>query len=75
GAPAGVQEPVIGARLTQGQLAEWRARILARPEQYTVQADLPLSQAPTWRTHGAPDGNGSARIVPKPLLLRVFALA
>ncbi|MFP3710535.1 circularly permuted type 2 ATP-grasp protein, partial [Paraburkholderia sp. SIMBA_009] len=39
-------DPVIGARLTPAQLAEWRARILARPEHYTVQADLPLSQAP-----------------------------
>ncbi|KVO77461.1 A circularly permuted ATPgrasp family protein [Burkholderia ubonensis] len=71
-------EPVIGARLTHAQLAEWRARILANPAHYTVQADLPLSQAPTWPGHGeAGDGygNGGARIVPKPLLLRVFALA
>ena len=71
----GAFEPVIGARLTQAQLAEWRARILARPEHYTVQADLPLSQAPTWPRHDAPDSNGGARIVPKPMLLRVFALA
>ncbi|OXJ10104.1 A circularly permuted ATPgrasp family protein [Burkholderia sp. HI2500] len=71
----GAFEPVIGARLTQAQLAEWRARILARPEHYTVQADLPLSQAPTWPRHDAPDSNGGARIVPKPVLLRVFALA
>ncbi len=71
-------EPVIGARLTHAQLAEWRARILANPAHYTVQADLPLSQAPTWPGHREPGdgyGNGGARIVPKPLLLRVFALA
>lgn len=71
-------EPVIGARLTHAQLAEWRARILANPAHYTVQADLPLSQAPTWpgqREAGDGYGNGGARIVPKPLLLRVFALA
>lgn len=75
-------EPVIGARLTHAQLAEWRARILANPAHYTVQADLPLSQAPTWPGHREPNdgngngyGNGGARIVPKPLLLRVFALA
>ncbi|KWO65068.1 circularly permuted type 2 ATP-grasp protein [Burkholderia ubonensis] len=71
-------EPVIGARLTHAQLAEWRARILANPSHYTVQADLPLSQAPTWPGHREPGdgyGNGGARIVPKPLLLRVFALA
>lgn len=71
-------EPVICARLTHAQLAEWRARILANPAHYTVQADLPLSQAPTWPGHREPGdgyGNGGARIVPKPLLLRVFALA
>lgn len=76
-------EPVIGARLTHAQLAEWRARILGHPEHYTVQADLPLSQAPTWPGGAEPNGNGDdyrhgqggARIVPKPLLLRVFALA
>ncbi|WP_321873278.1 circularly permuted type 2 ATP-grasp protein [Burkholderia ubonensis] len=74
-------EPVIGARLTHAQLAEWRARILANPAHYTVQADLPLSQAPTWPGHREPgdgysnDYGGGARIVPKPLLLRVFALA
>lgn len=71
-------EPVIGARLTHAQLAEWRARILANSSHYTVQADLPLSQAPTWPGHREPGdgyGNGGARIVPKPLLLRVFALA
>ncbi|PAJ76923.1 circularly permuted type 2 ATP-grasp protein [Burkholderia ubonensis] len=74
-------EPVIGARLTHAQLAEWRARILANPAHYTVQADLPLSQAPTWPGHREPgdgyrnDNGGGARIVPKPLLLRVFALA
>ncbi|KWD77698.1 circularly permuted type 2 ATP-grasp protein [Burkholderia ubonensis] len=74
-------EPVIGARLSHAQLAEWRARILANPAHYTVQADLPLSQAPTWPGHREPgdgysnDYGGGARIVPKPLLLRVFALA
>jgi uncharacterized circularly permuted ATP-grasp superfamily protein len=71
----GAFDPVIGARLTSAQLAEWRARILAQPEHYTIQADLPLSQAPTWPGNGTSDGHGGARIVPKPLLLRVFALA
>ncbi|WP_180980677.1 circularly permuted type 2 ATP-grasp protein, partial [Burkholderia pseudomallei] len=77
--PASVQaggafEPVIGARLSPRQLADWRARIAAQPAHYTIQADLPLSQAPTWAA-GAGMGDGGARIVPRPLLLRVFALA
>ncbi|WP_241015080.1 circularly permuted type 2 ATP-grasp protein [Burkholderia sp. Ac-20379] len=67
-------DPVLGARLTSQQLAEWRARILANPAHYVVQSDFPPSQAPTWpsSTHAY---EGGARIVPKPLLLRVFALA
>ncbi|WP_179401048.1 circularly permuted type 2 ATP-grasp protein [Burkholderia guangdongensis] len=68
-------DPVIGARLTPAQLDEWRARIAAHPAHYTVQADLPLSQAPTWASRADADADGSARIVPQPLLLRVFALA
>lgn len=76
--PASVQaggsfDPVIGARLTPQQLADWRARIAAQPAHYTIQADLPLSQAPTWAGR-AQGGDGGARIVPRPLLLRVFAL-
>lgn len=77
--PASVQagghfEPVIGSRLSSAQLAEWRARIAAHPAHYTVQSDLPLSQAPTWAARVSVD-DGGARIVPKPLMLRVFALA
>ncbi len=76
--PAGVQaggsfEPVFGARLAPAELAAWRARIAEQPAHYTVQADLPLSQAPTWPGR-AQAGDGGARIVPRPLLLRVFAL-
>lgn len=79
--PPGVQsgghfEPVMGARLSPAQLAEWRARIAAQPAHYTIQADLPLSQAPTWPGRAEADSHrdGGARIVPRPLLLRVFAL-
>ncbi|NIF93369.1 MULTISPECIES: circularly permuted type 2 ATP-grasp protein [unclassified Burkholderia] len=67
-------DPVIGARLSHQQLLEWRARILANPAHYVVQSDLPPSQAPTWPS-SAQGYEGGARIVPKPLLLRVFALA
>ncbi|WP_323118025.1 circularly permuted type 2 ATP-grasp protein [Burkholderia alba] len=76
--PAGVQaggyfDPVIGARLAPQQLADWRARIAEQPAHYTIQSDLPLSQAPTWPGR-ASAGDGGARIVPRPVLLRVFAL-
>ncbi|GAB7534104.1 circularly permuted type 2 ATP-grasp protein [Burkholderia sp. 3C] len=67
-------DPVLGARLTSQQLAEWRARILANPAHYVVQSDLPPSQAPTWPS-SAHAYEGGARIVPKPLMLRVFAMA
>jgi uncharacterized circularly permuted ATP-grasp superfamily protein/uncharacterized alpha-E superfamily protein len=75
GQAGGGFDPVIGARLTQAQIAAWRARIAANPAHYTVQADLQLSQAPTWPGRAQSDADDSARIVPKPMLLRVFALA
>ncbi|KDB09151.1 protein of unknown function DUF407 [Burkholderia sp. lig30] len=68
-------DPVIGARLSAAQRAAWRARIAAQPAHYTLQADLPLSQAPTWPGRAQPGSADTARLVPKPLLLRVFALA
>ncbi|CAM2164604.1 A circularly permuted ATPgrasp family protein [Paraburkholderia sacchari] len=71
----GETAPVIGARLTPAQLDEWRARITDDPARYTVQADLPLSQAPTWPVRARRDAADGARIVPQPMLLRVFALA
>ncbi|WP_213308954.1 circularly permuted type 2 ATP-grasp protein [Paraburkholderia sacchari] len=71
----GETAPIIGARLTPAQLDEWRARITDDPARYTVQADLPLSQAPTWPVRARRDAADGARIVPQPMLLRVFALA
>ena len=59
-------EPVIGATTDPLQLDDWRARMQAGPESYTLQDYLPLSQAPTW-------SNG--RIVPRATMLRVFAIA
>lgn len=59
-------EPAIGAELTERELAALRARIAADPDAYTVQAYLPLPQAPTWN---------SGRIQPRAAMLRVFAIA
>jgi uncharacterized circularly permuted ATP-grasp superfamily protein/uncharacterized alpha-E superfamily protein len=59
-------EPLIGAGAGAPRLAELRNRIAQDPDAYTVQAYLPLSQAPSWQ-----DG----RIVPRAAMVRVFALA
>ncbi len=58
-------EPVIGADLSPAQLDEWRQRILAQPDAYTLQDFLPLSQLPTW--HGG-------ALLPRAAMLRVYAV-
>jgi len=59
-------EPLIGAELGVEARARLRARIEADPDAFTVQAFLPLSQAPTWE-----DG----AIVPRSAMVRVYAIA
>ncbi|HEY0296942.1 MAG TPA: circularly permuted type 2 ATP-grasp protein [Bordetella sp.] len=59
-------EPLIGAGADKARLAALRQRIEQSPDAHTVQAYLPLSQAPTWH-----DG----RIVPRAAMVRVFAMA
>ncbi|HVE54863.1 MAG TPA: circularly permuted type 2 ATP-grasp protein, partial [Ramlibacter sp.] len=61
---------VLGRKLSRRQLDEWTGRILREPERYTVQTYQPLSQMPTWKSSTAGD-----RIVPRSLLLRVFAVS
>lgn len=61
---------VLGKGLNRRQLDEWTGRILREPDEYTVQDYLRLSQMPTWRT--TPTGE---RILPRSLLLRVFAVS
>ena len=56
---------VIGHTLNQRALDAWVGRILHHPEDYTVQAYLPLSQTPTWQ---------GEKIAPRSAMLRVFAL-
>nr|WP_205964591.1 circularly permuted type 2 ATP-grasp protein [Ramlibacter agri] len=67
GAGAGA---VLGKNLARRQLDEWAGRIVREPDLHTVQAYLPLSQMPTWKSAAAGD-----RIVPRSLLLRVFAVS
>jgi uncharacterized circularly permuted ATP-grasp superfamily protein/uncharacterized alpha-E superfamily protein len=67
GAGAGA---VLGKNLSRRQLDEWAGRIVREPEQHTVQAYLPLSQMPTWKSTHAGE-----HIVPRSLLLRVFVVS
>lgn len=62
--------PVLGEALSTRQREEWAARIRGEPDEYTVQGYVPLSQMPTWQAAG-----GNERIVPRSLLLRVFAVS
>ena len=57
---------VLGRHLSRRELDEWAGRIAREPDEHTVQADLPLSQMPTWK-------NG--RLTPRSTLLRVFAVS
>ena len=59
-------EPLIGASASDAQRETWSKRIQSDPDAYTVQAHLPLSQAPTWT---------GGRIVPRAVMMRVFAIA
>jgi len=61
---------VLGRTLSARALEEWAARIARDPDEYTVQSYLPLSQMPTWKSDMARD-----RIVPRSMMLRVFAVS
>ncbi len=59
-------DSVIAQALSRRALDEWAGRIVRRGQDHTVQAYLPLSQAPTWQ---------GQRIAPRSVMLRVFAVA
>lgn len=59
-------EAIIGPSLSTSGVDQLTGRIVRQPDEYTIQAYLPLSQQPTWR------GND---IAPRAAMLRVFALA
>lgn len=59
-------EPVLASQLDAASLHAWRERILRQPGDFTLQENVPLSQAPIWR-HG--------HIAAHPAMLRVFAIA
>ena len=67
-------ESVLGRDLAPRELDEWAGRIARQGDDHTVQAYLPLAQIPTWQraTKGTA---GAGRIVPRSVMLRVFALS
>jgi len=60
----------LGQSLSRRELDEWAGRIVREADEHTVQAYLPLSQMPTWKQEPAGD-----RILPRSLMLRVFAVS
>ncbi len=64
--PLRASDTQIGPELGTDDLDRLLGRLVREPDQHTLQAYLPLSQNPSWR-------NG--QIVPRPAMLRVFALA
>ena len=71
---------VMGQTLSPSELDEWAGRIARQSDEHTVQACIPLSQMPIWQasepdasTHGTNEPNG--RLVPRSVVLRVFALS
>lgn len=78
----GMSGAVLGRTLSAAELRSWSQRIARQGDAFTVQAHQPLSQMPTW--HGArrpqssqtrsASGNGLSAIVPRAVMLRVFAI-
>jgi len=63
-------EAVLGSSLRRRDLDEWAGRIVRDSDAHTVQDYLPLAQMPTWAQDFGP-----GRIVPRSVLLRVFAVS
>jgi uncharacterized circularly permuted ATP-grasp superfamily protein/uncharacterized alpha-E superfamily protein len=78
GSPAhGSFDFVMGHTLSPRALDEWAGRIVRQSEEHTVQAYVPLSQMPTWQTsaHANRAGEKNGRVVPRSVVLRVFAVS
>lgn len=69
--PRAPGEAPLGMERGLQTLADWRERIDADPDHYTLQAPLPLSHMPCWE----PDGAGGGRFGSRAAMLRVYAVA
>ena len=61
-------DSVLGRSLMPRERDEWAGRILRQSDEHTIQAYMPLSQMPTWQTE-------TAEVVPRSVMLRVFAVS
>lgn len=75
-------EAVLGRSLLPREQDEWAGRIMRQGEDHTVQAYLPLSQVPTWQAGKSAQASSvtgrkssGSRIVPRSVMLRVFAVS
>ena len=68
--PLAQRAPVLGGALAPKDRDEWARQIQAQGDEYTMQAYLPLSQIPTWRT----EDQRASHIEPRSVMLRVFAV-
>ena len=67
-------EAVLGRELAERELDEWAGRIARNGDDHTIQAYLPLAQMPTWQREAGP-GPQAGQIVPRSVMLRVFAVS
>ena len=75
GSPShGSFDSVVGHTLSAREIDEWAGRIALQSEEHTVQAYVPLSQMPTWQTSG-PASEAKGQVVPRSVILRVFAVS
>lgn len=76
GADTSIAEEDFEAVLCQGlsdeQIQAWINTIEQNPHKYTLQSYLPLSQMPTWMDASE---NMNAGIIPRSMMLRVFAVS
>ncbi len=61
-------DSVLGRTLMPRERDEWALRILRHSDEHTIQAYMPLSQLPTWQSD-------TAEVVPRSVMLRVFAVS
>ncbi len=59
-------DTAIGPSLSASEQHQWQVRIAERPDEYTLQGYMPLSQMPTWQ---------AGSMEPRSVLLRVFAVS
>ncbi len=65
-------EAVLCQSLSDEQIQAWINTIEQNPHKYTLQSYLPLSQMPTWMDASE---NMNAGIIPRSMMLRVFAVS